>query len=262
MIVKDDLCKAFCDQIRVREVPAGLAVATDFDTPFGDPIGFYILGPDSTGRFRIQDDGQTIFKLETSGADIEIPSRAEVFGNLLKEYGYLYDDDEQTLESPALDEKAVAGSALRFVAFLLRLQDLLFMVQERAANTFKEEVSRKLRTAIGNRAKVFDDEIVDEKLSDYPADMVFKSEGRDPVALFFGTSDQHLLEAILLDFAARYEAQVPCKIVALLEKENSVTQKHRQQAANRLSALTYYKGDEEQALKRIEREIIGEATIH
>ncbi len=262
MIVKDDLCKAFCDQIRVREVPAGLAVATDFDSPFGDPIGFYILGPDKSGKYRIQDDGQTLFKLELSGADIELPSRAEVFSELLQQYGYLYDDNEQTLESPALDVGAVAASALRFVAFLLRLQDLLFMVQERAANTFKEEVSRKLRDAIGGRAEVFDNEVVNEKLRDYPADMVFKKAGRVPVALFFGTSDQHLLEAILMDFAARYEAQVPCKIVALLEKENSVTQKHRQQAANRLSALVYYKGDEEQALKRIEREIIGEATLH
>lgn len=262
MIVKDDICKAFCDQIRVREVPVGLAVATDFVTPMGDQIGFYIVGPDAEGRYRIQDDGQTLFKLETAGADIEIPSRAEVFGNLLKEYGYLYDQNERTLESPSLDEAAVASSSLRFVAFLLRLQDLLFMVQERAASTFKEEVSRKLRTTIGDRAEVLMNEIVDEKLRDYPADMVFKPPGRDPVALFFGTSDQHLLEAILMDFAARYEANVPCKIVALLEKENSVTQKHRQQAANRLSALTYYEGDEAQALKRIEREIIGESTVH
>ena len=46
MIVKDDLCKAFCDEILVREVPAGLAVATGFDNFSGDTIGFYIIGPD------------------------------------------------------------------------------------------------------------------------------------------------------------------------------------------------------------------------
>jgi hypothetical protein len=262
VIVKDELCKAFCDQIQVRKVPAGLAVATGFDGHQGDPIGFYIVGPDSSGNYRIQDDGLTVFNLEAAGADIELPSRAEAFHQLLHEYGFLYDDTEHTLVSRAVSGQNVASSALRFVALLLRLQDILLMVQERAENTFKEEVSRKLRESIGTRAEILMNEPVHPKLHDYPADMVLKAAGRDPVAVFFGTSDQHLLEAIVLVMAARYEVQVPCKVVALLEKETSVTKKHRQQAANRLDALALYRGDENEAVARIVRAAVGEAALH
>lgn len=260
-MVKDDLCKAFCDEVQLREVPAGLAVATGFDSFSGDTIGFYIVGPDTNGRYRIQDDGLTVLNLESAGADIEIASRAEVFHNLLQEYGFLYDNNEHTLESHPLVDTDVASSALRFVALLLRLQDLLFMVQERAVSTFKEEVTRQFRANIGQRVEILENDIVHEKLSEYPVDIVFKSKGRDPVALFFGTSDVHLLEAELLDFAARYEANVNCKIVALLEQESSVSQKRRQHAANRLAVVASYKGDEQAAIKRIEREIFGE-TLH
>ena len=40
--MKDQLCKAFCDNVQVRRVPAGLAVSTSFLSPEGDRIGFYV----------------------------------------------------------------------------------------------------------------------------------------------------------------------------------------------------------------------------
>ena len=55
--MKDALCKAFCDQLAVRSIPAGLAVSTGFTLSNGEPLGFYIVGPDGTGRFRLEDDG-------------------------------------------------------------------------------------------------------------------------------------------------------------------------------------------------------------
>jgi hypothetical protein len=43
--------KAFCDNLTVREVPAGTAVGTPFTSSDGDRIGFYVV-PDS-GLLRI-----------------------------------------------------------------------------------------------------------------------------------------------------------------------------------------------------------------
>jgi hypothetical protein len=58
--MKEELCKEFCNQIQVRQVPSGLAVGTSFIGPDGDPIGFYVVGPDDSGRFRIEDSGATV----------------------------------------------------------------------------------------------------------------------------------------------------------------------------------------------------------
>src|SRR5687768_8841982 len=129
--MKDELCKAFCDDIRVRAVPFGLAVGTPFDTASGDPIGFYISKPDEQGLYRIQDDGMTVFHLETLGADIDLKSRADAFQSLLQEYGFEYDADEHLLRSPPLQQEQLARKALSFVALLLRMQDLALMAKER-----------------------------------------------------------------------------------------------------------------------------------
>ncbi len=75
--MKDLLCKAFCEQITVRDVPAGLAVSTAFNLSGGEPLGFYIVGPDSTGRYRLEDDGTTIPMIEAVGIDLETPTRTE-----------------------------------------------------------------------------------------------------------------------------------------------------------------------------------------
>ncbi len=41
--MKEEICRAFCNEIRVREVPAGLAVSTSLRRSDGDAIGFYVI---------------------------------------------------------------------------------------------------------------------------------------------------------------------------------------------------------------------------
>ena len=55
--MKEELCKAFCQDLEAVKVPAGLAVGTGFQKSDGDHIGFYIIGPDASGQYRVQDDG-------------------------------------------------------------------------------------------------------------------------------------------------------------------------------------------------------------
>ena len=61
--MKADLCQAFCNDITVTEVPAGLAVSTAFRRDDGDKVSFYVVTEDS-GDIRLEDDGATIPQLE------------------------------------------------------------------------------------------------------------------------------------------------------------------------------------------------------
>ena len=53
--LQDVLCRAFCEQLSVRAVPAGLAVSGAFRDSSGDPIEFFMVG-DGDG-LRLEDDG-------------------------------------------------------------------------------------------------------------------------------------------------------------------------------------------------------------
>jgi hypothetical protein len=57
--MKDELCKAFCEDLKVHTVPAGLAVTTAFAAADGDHIGFYVI-KETEDTFRIEDDGVTL----------------------------------------------------------------------------------------------------------------------------------------------------------------------------------------------------------
>ena len=74
--MKDRLCEAFCGDLNVRAVPAGLAVSTPFLAPDGDRIGFYIVK--DKDLLRIEDDGLMLPTLEASGIDFRSGTRGAV----------------------------------------------------------------------------------------------------------------------------------------------------------------------------------------
>lgn len=256
MDMKDEICKAFCGGLTVRRVPAGLAIGTPYDGLGGDPIGFFVVGPDSIGKYHIQDDGLSVSTLEAYGADLENKSRSEAFNGLLLEYDVSYDEESGELTTTAISPPQIPAAALRFSAFLLRVQDLLFMSQERAASTFREDAMRTLSAMLVNRATIVEDYVIDESLKDFPADIAILLDTQTPVAVFFGSSDARVSEALLLHAYAS-QADVKCKVIALLETENSVSKRTRQRASNRLAAFPHYRGDEIAACARIAREVLG-----
>lgn len=259
--MKEELCKAFCSDLTVRDVPAGLAVGTGFMGVAGDQIGFYIMGPDELGLWRVQDDGNTVPYLEASGADLGVQTRKEAFDQLLEEYDASYNDDSTELSIENIKRAALPDAAMKFVALLLRIQDMLFMTRERAESTWVQEATRDLTSGLKDKARIEQDAPVSAALQDYPADLVIRGQGRPPVALFFGVSDAKVYEALLLRFSARAKAE-PCEVVVLLEKDNSVTRKARQRADNNIVAPRY-RGGEAEAISRIVEVAIGPSqTVH
>ncbi|MEJ2121431.1 MAG: DUF1828 domain-containing protein [Alphaproteobacteria bacterium] len=255
------LCKAFCDELLVRDVPAGLAVSTGYDW-MGEPLGFYVVGPDDSGRYRVEDDGNTMPLIEAAVSDLDTPTRAEALESMLSEYGARYDEDRGELTTLPLREEQIPKAAISFVGLLLRLQDLILLTPERAASTFREDASNAIRVAIGDQAAIRENEPISPSI-EFPADMIIEAAGHVPVAIYLAMSEQRVLEAVVAQMAALYEAQTPCSVIALLEKDTSVSRKMLRYAANRLVALPIFEGDQKAAIQRIEREVKGQSrTVH
>ena len=254
--MKQELCRAFCDDLSIRKVPAGLAVTTAFSGADGDHIGFFIIKTSET-KFRIEDDGVTLPFLEGSGLDFKSGTRGEALGELQSEYGVSIDEETQEFFIGNLMEDQIPGAALKFVAFSLRVRDFMLMTEFRVATTFREDAERLLREAVAGRATIEENTPITPKLSDFPADFVLRAPGRRPVGVFLGTSDNRVLEALFLQMRNQHEIYEPCSIVALIEKPRTLSLRVRQQATNRLEFLTEFRGDEVAAVQRIAREAIG-----
>jgi len=258
--MKDLLCRAFCDQLSMRDVPAGIAVATAFTLSSGEPLGFYIVGPDATGRYRIEDDGMTMPLIEAAGVDLETQTRREAVAALLAEYNAVHDSEREELATPPLPMDQIPARALQFTALLLRLQDLTLLTPERAASTFKEDAIKAIRSAIGNRAIIHENQAPVSGI-EFPADLVITAPRRAPVAVYLAMSEQRVLEAVVAQMAVKYEAGADCSIIALLERDSSVTKRMRQRAANRLTAMPIFEGDERAAVQRVGEEALGRRAV-
>lgn len=141
--MKKVLCKAFCDNLQVRDVPAGLAVSTAFFAPTGDRIGFYVRNAED-GHYRIEDDGTTLPMLEASGLDFGSGSRAEAMEALLNEYGVKIDTEAREFYVDQVAEDDLARVAMRFVAFSLRVRDFRLMTEANIVSTFRDDVRNML----------------------------------------------------------------------------------------------------------------------
>lgn len=253
---KEQLCRAFCDDLKVQPVPAGLAVTTVFAAADGDHVGFYVVN--EGGLFRIEDDGTTLPYLEASGIDFCSGTRGEALSELLGEYGVHIDETSQEFYIAQLQEDAVPAAALKFVAFSLRVRDFMLMTEFRVATTFREDAASLLKQAVDGKARFEENQAITSSLSDFPADFVLRAPRRAPVGVYLGISDNRILEALFMQMRALHEVRDPCQIIALLEKGRGISAKVRQQAMNRLDAVTEFRGDEVAAVQRIARAAIGD----
>ncbi len=200
--------------------------------------------------------------IEAAGVDLDTQTRQDAVGGLFEEYGAGYDEDTGGLSTPPITYDQVPQRALQFVALLLRLQDLLLLRPERVASTFREDAIRSIKLVIGGRAAVYENQSPAGGI-EFPADLVLEAPNRAPVAVYLATSEQKVLEAVVAQMAVTYEAKSDCAIIALLEKDSSISRRMRQRAVNRLVAMPIYDGDEIAAVHRIEREVLGgRALLH
>lgn len=257
--MKEQLCKAFCDGIMIRDVPSGVAVSTAFSFPDGDKIGFYLSESD-TGEFTIRDSGLVCPTLEASGLDLKNAHRLEAATSLMSEYGVYLDEDDREFGIAGVKESQLPAAALKFVSFLLRVGDLLLLAEDRVASTFRHDVEVMLREQLGNRAVVVEKAPLSSELDDFEPDFTITAVDRRPVGVFLGVSDARVLEALYMQMRADHETHVPVSIIALLEREKAISARVRQQATNRLTAVPHFRGDEAGAIARIAREV--GASVH
>jgi Domain of unknown function DUF1828 len=220
--MKEQLCKAFCDNVQVRQVPAGFAVSTGFLDPSGDRVGFYVRRQQN-GTYRLEDDGFMLPALEATGLDFSSGTRGEAMQQLLCEYGVSIDDEMRGFAIPDVSESSLPAAAMKFVAFSLRVRDFELMTEARVLGTFREDVDRLLRQSLGDRAMIDENVPIAPELSDFSADFVLRAKGRPPVGVFLGTTDARVLEAIIVRMRALHETNIKCSIIALLERSRNIT---------------------------------------
>ena len=127
-------------------------------------------------------------------SDLESPTRAEALESMLQEYGAQYDEDRGELTTTLLREDQVPHAAMNFLGLLLRLQDLILLTPERVESTFREDASKAIYRALGERAKIREREAISPMI-EFPADLIIEAADRAPVAVYLAMSEQKVLEA-------------------------------------------------------------------
>lgn len=260
---KDALCETFCGDISIREVPIGLAVSTSFKREDGDAVSFYVVyDPEDSKAARLEDDGFMVPYLDASGVDLGDGPRAEAFATLMEEYGVEHDEVENVLRTPFVPTAQLAHASMRFVAFLLRMQDFLLVTRERVEETFRTDVIRAVTEKFAGRAEVLTDELIAPELKDYPADLVIRTKDHDPLILFIATSEIKALEALVLSMQVQFVTHTSCSVMMVLETAKPTRIKERTLArAMNSFPVAVFRGQEEPALAKIERQIFGIPTV-
>ncbi|MCA3446215.1 MAG: DUF1828 domain-containing protein [Rhodobacter sp.] len=257
MSLQQRICRAFCAEVRVNPFRGGFGVSTPFaDALTGDPIGFYVVGPQPGHTFKIVDDALTVARFESEGATLDSKQRLANFQEVLSIYGGAYNEDSGELAIPDVLDGDLERKALDFMALLLRLQDMTQQTQERTRNSFVEDVARRLDALEVDGLSVESGVPVFPDSKEVIPDFVLRKAGHNkPLALFLARDNEKLWQAMHLQMSAEYEIRRPVAIVVLLESGSTGAQKMRDKAANRIDAVTNWKGDEGAAINRILREL-------
>lgn len=263
MNLQDQICKAFCADVRVNAFPGGFGVSTPFMNPLtGDTLGFYVVGPEG-GRYRVIDDALTVIHLEAAGANFDTATRKQAFAGLLHEYGAEYDEHTGEIFIQDIPQAGVERKSLDFMALLLRVQDMQMLSRESVQTTFFDDVQARLNAVSFDGYSFESKTPVSDNLSDVIPDFVLRRTDHRPVALFLGSTSEKLWQAMLLRSIARHEAKTQLSVVAMLENDTSATSRLRAQASNRLDAVTYFRGSENDAIERVLDELdISTTSLH
>lgn len=255
--MKEELCRAFCGDLSVSDVPAGWAVRTAFKRGDGDAIAFYVVRDErNPALVRLEDDGDTIPYLDASGVDLTEGPRAEMFSALLREHQAEFDPEEYVLHTGFMPADQLPAAAMRFVALLLRMQDFLLVTRERIEDTFKADVIKAVTERFSGRAEVELDHTLNERLRHFPADIVVRAPGFIPLAIFIGTSETKALEALLFWLETTLRKAAQCKTMLVLDKAKSPKIKERTLARvmNSGIPIAAFRDEESEAIDFIERQ--------
>lgn len=251
--VKASLCAHFCDDLRVRETPAGLAISSSIVTDCGDRIAFFVQN-DGAGLC-LADDGEFLSTLEARGVDIGTGTRLQFIEGILREANAYWDRDTYEIKSKPL-KTLTPAAAVSFMTALMRLRDIRFWTREAVRSTFKEDVAAAIEDRFSDLANVIIGEPVNDDFAEFPADVVLKPKDRGiATAVYLVNSNDGVNEALSLWQEAQRLQCADFKVMAILEDEkfDGINRRKFQRMANRIDSVAYYRGDERATLDRLSR---------
>jgi len=250
--MKNLVCKAFCDAISLRKVPMGYAVETPYANSEGDPLVFYLAHVPHSTLWTIEDDGMQIPLLEASGIDIRPDKqRGKILNRLLNEYGATFDKEARVIKTNAIPENKIGSAAVNFLALLLRIQDLFSIDQKMVRATWKEDAITALTEAFSPFASVEVSAPIDEDDEASPhADLMVSGESSAPLAIYFGTSEERALKALVHKMEFEKYRGVRSRVALLLEKakDNPISEPTYSLAQARLDRVLSFRGAERDAV--------------
>jgi hypothetical protein len=194
--IQDDICEALCGGFEVRKLKMGYAIRSPFTWFTGDALTFYARL--DGGRVRIEDDAASYAELEGAGVDFSTDTRLGILSGLMEEHGVEFDEVAMRFQTAWLSGHQAGTGAARFLAFMHRLQDLVFTTRDRVANTFRDDLVVALTNRFGAEADIGVDEPAADGLKDYVVDVLVKHKSGRRVAIFAGITEHRALEAVLL----------------------------------------------------------------
>jgi hypothetical protein len=224
----NDICKALCAGLSMREVPIGYAIATPFEGPDGDKISLYMRkSSDAPGHVRFEDDGGTIASLEADGISLSSETRADTLSMLLRQYDAYFDETALVLHTDYFDEQRAPANFAKFMALMLRVQDLRFLSRDRVRETFKDDVRTFVERHFQGKVTITEDENPNEVLKDYVADFVLRSTDGSTLAIYATSTENKALEALLLWQELTRQGIGNVRSMALLEQAKPAALKAR-----------------------------------
>jgi hypothetical protein len=214
----NDICEAFCRPIALHTVPIGYALRTPFRGNDGDPITIYLRrdADSKEEKYRLEDDGQTIGFLETSGVDLDTDSRLSALADMLREHSAFYDERDVLLHTQYLEAADVPETCIRFSALLVRINDLLLLSPGRVRRTFRDDLIELVRRQFGD-ASVQLNVPLEAAMKDYPIDIVVRSPDGRALAIYAATSENKALEALLFSRECKERRITSARSMLVLE---------------------------------------------
>ena len=219
-----DLCSGF--HISPTE-SGGALIRTPFTYDDGDSVVVFIsLMPD--GRFRLDDNGESAYRLMTDGIGLDGPKAKSWFASIKAIHTVAWDDADEELFCIAGGAGEIASLAMKVAECSAQMQVLSALRQDRQMSTFKEEIMVALRQ-VAMETNV-------EARYDFPADLnkqIFVDAyfmSPIPISIVVATSNERLLEAELL-WSSTQNLQDPMKVIAVYEDMSKLSERHLASAA-------------------------------
>lgn len=248
---KDALCRLFCTEVHVGEVPAGLAFSLPIRDEIGDRIGAYLMK--DRGAPYLADDGMFLGELEARGIDPLRGSRREFLDRTLRSAGAYIDDETLEIRTHPMEDEPDVETVVRFLSALSTARAVQFWTREVVRSTFIEDATAEFRRQFENVAEVLPHAAAATSLTDFPADILLKPRGEGLLtAVYLVQNLERLTEALLLKQESRIRLPGQMRVTALVEDLDTLPRSHRaQRVINRIDGVTYYRADEAAAVEKI-----------